>query len=73
MCFLARGSSTRSRRPAGLESSISELGRRMGYGEKFPWKSDEEVVEMFLKESGIDAKAVWKSILRGLVVWRSML
>jgi len=34
----------------------SELGRRMGYGEKFPWKSDEEVVEMFLKESGFTLK-----------------
>jgi anaerobic selenocysteine-containing dehydrogenase len=34
----------------------SELGRRMGYGEKFPWKSDEEVVEMFLKESGLTLK-----------------
>jgi len=34
----------------------SELGRRMGYGEKFPWKSDEEVVEMFLKESELTLK-----------------
>jgi anaerobic selenocysteine-containing dehydrogenase len=34
----------------------SELGRRMGDGEKFPWKSDEEVVEMFLKESGLTLK-----------------
>ncbi|MGQ9646524.1 MAG: molybdopterin-containing oxidoreductase family protein [Thermodesulfobacteriota bacterium] len=34
----------------------SELGRRMGYGEKFPWRSDEEVVEMFLKESGLTLK-----------------
>jgi anaerobic selenocysteine-containing dehydrogenase len=31
----------------------SELGRRMGYDEMFPWNSDEEVVEMFLKESGL--------------------
>jgi anaerobic selenocysteine-containing dehydrogenase len=31
----------------------SELGRRMGYEKYFPWKSDEEVVENFLKASGI--------------------
>ena len=31
----------------------SELGRRMGYGECFPWSTDEEVVEMLLKASGI--------------------
>lgn len=31
----------------------SELGRRMGYGEQFPWTNDEEVVGMFLKESGL--------------------
>jgi anaerobic selenocysteine-containing dehydrogenase len=29
----------------------SELGRKMGYGEYFPWNSDEEVVEHFLKAS----------------------
>lgn len=31
----------------------SELGRRMGYGEYFPWNSDEEVVEHFLKSSQV--------------------
>lgn len=31
----------------------SELGRRLGYGEYFPWHRDEEVVENFLKASGI--------------------
>ena len=31
----------------------SELGRRMGYGEYFPWSTDDEVVEMLLKASGI--------------------
>lgn len=31
----------------------SELGRRMGYGEYFPWNSDEEVVENFLKSSQV--------------------
>jgi len=34
----------------------SELGRKMGYGEYFPWNSDEEVVEMFLKASGLTLK-----------------
>jgi anaerobic selenocysteine-containing dehydrogenase len=34
----------------------SELGRRMGYGEQFPWKSDEEVVRMLLEPSGISLK-----------------
>lgn len=32
---------------------FSELGRRMGYGEYFPWNSDEEVVEHLLKASKI--------------------
>ena len=31
----------------------SELGRRMGYGEYFPWNSDEEVNAHWLKPSGI--------------------
>lgn len=31
----------------------TELGRRMGYDEYFPWNSDEEVVENFLMASGI--------------------
>lgn len=34
----------------------SELGRRMGYGEYFPWNSDEEVVEHFLKASKLTLK-----------------
>lgn len=34
----------------------SELGRRMGYGEYFPWNSDEEVVEHLLKASKITLK-----------------
>ncbi len=34
----------------------SELGRRMDYGEYFPWNSDGEVVEMLLKASGITLK-----------------
>jgi len=31
----------------------SELGRRMGYGEYFPWNTDEEIVENWLGRSGI--------------------
>ena len=31
----------------------SELGRRMGYGEYFPWKTGEEFAEHFLKPSGV--------------------
>lgn len=34
----------------------SELGRRMGYGEYFPWNSDEEVTEHLLKASKITLK-----------------
>jgi len=34
----------------------SKLGRRMGYEDYFPWNSDEEVVETFLKPSGITLK-----------------
>ena len=31
----------------------SELGRRMGYGEYFPWKTDEEVTEHMLLPCGV--------------------
>jgi anaerobic selenocysteine-containing dehydrogenase len=31
----------------------TELGRRMGYGEDFPWYTDEEVCEHFLKASPV--------------------
>jgi anaerobic selenocysteine-containing dehydrogenase len=34
----------------------SELGRRMGYREYFPWDSDEEVIEHFLEPSGMTLK-----------------
>lgn len=30
-----------------------ELGRKMGYGDLFPWQTDEEVVEYWLKPSGL--------------------
>jgi formate dehydrogenase (coenzyme F420) alpha subunit len=32
----------------------TELGRKMGFGEVFPWQSDEEVVELELKPSGLN-------------------
>ena len=31
----------------------TELARRMGYGEFFPWNTEEEVVDFFLKPSGL--------------------
>ncbi|MDD3653950.1 MAG: molybdopterin-dependent oxidoreductase [Desulfotomaculaceae bacterium] len=31
----------------------SELGRKMGYGEYFPWKTDEEVAEHLFSTSGV--------------------
>ena len=31
----------------------SELGRRMGYSEQFPWQTDDEIVEYWLKTSGL--------------------
>ncbi len=34
----------------------SELGRKMGYGEHFPWETDEEMTEMLLAPSGITLK-----------------
>ena len=36
----------------------SELGKKMGFQEHFPWKSDEEVVKMLLKASGVSFKAL---------------
>lgn len=34
----------------------SELGRRMGMGEHFPWKTDEEMLDMLFKPSGYTYK-----------------
>ena len=34
----------------------SELARRLGHGEFFPWKTDEEMVEMLLQPSGVTLK-----------------
>lgn len=45
----------------------SELGIRMGYGEYFPWGSDEEVVEHFLEPSGLTLKQLMEEHPEG--VW----
>lgn len=34
----------------------SELGRKMGYGDLFPWQTDDEIVEYWLKPSGLTIK-----------------
>ena len=34
----------------------SELGRRMGYGDLFPWQTDDEIVEYWLKPTGLTIK-----------------
>lgn len=31
----------------------TELGKRMGYGEFFPWEKEEEIIDFFLKPSGL--------------------
>jgi anaerobic selenocysteine-containing dehydrogenase len=33
-----------------------ELGRRMGYGDLFPWQSEDEIIEHWLKPSGLTVK-----------------
>jgi anaerobic selenocysteine-containing dehydrogenase len=43
----------------------TELGRRMGYGKYFPWNSDEEVVDFFLKPSGLTREQLEKEYPQG--------
>ena len=31
----------------------TELGKKMGYGELFPWKTDEEIIDFFLEPMGL--------------------
>jgi len=38
----------------------SELGRRMGYAEQFPWNTEEEVLDFFLKPSGLTREQLEK-------------
>lgn len=47
----------------------SELGRKMGYGEHFQWKTDEEVTEYILKPCGIPFEDL-KNNLRGIYLAR---
>ena len=37
-----------------IREVYTELANRCGFGDKFPWKSDEEVVALELESSGID-------------------
>jgi anaerobic selenocysteine-containing dehydrogenase len=32
----------------------TEIGRRMGYGQFFPWNTEEEIIDFFLKPSGLN-------------------
>jgi len=45
----------------------SELGRKMGYGEHFPWRTDEEVVEHMLKPSGLTMKQLMEEHPEGVM------
>jgi len=44
----------------------TELGRRMGYDEYFPWNSDEEVVDFFLEPSGVTREQLDKEHPEGM-------
>jgi anaerobic selenocysteine-containing dehydrogenase len=43
-----------------------ELGRRMGYGELFPWQSEDEVIEHWLKPSGLTLKQLFEEHPEGM-------
>ena len=45
----------------------SELGRKMGYGEYFPWRTDEEVVEHMLEPSGLTMKQLMEEHPEGVM------
>jgi anaerobic selenocysteine-containing dehydrogenase len=38
----------------------TEIGKRMGYGEFFPWKTEDEIVDFFLKPSGLTREQLEK-------------
>lgn len=44
----------------------SELGRRMGYGDLFPWRTDDEVVEYWLKPMGLTVQQLTKENPEGV-------
>ncbi|HMK76261.1 MAG TPA: molybdopterin-dependent oxidoreductase [Thermodesulfobacteriota bacterium] len=41
-----------------IREVYTDLGKECGFGEKFPWKSDEEVVAFELEPSGLDFKTL---------------
>src|SRR3972149_1444791 len=43
----------------------TELGRKIGYGEVFPWETDEEVVELELRSSGLSYKELKEEKVAG--------
>jgi anaerobic selenocysteine-containing dehydrogenase len=44
----------------------TELGRRMGYQEQFPWNTEEEVIDFFLKPSGLTREQLEKDHPEGV-------
>jgi anaerobic selenocysteine-containing dehydrogenase len=38
----------------------TEIGKRMGYGRFFPWKTEEEIIDFFLKPSGLTREQLTK-------------
>ena len=44
----------------------SELGRRMGYGDLFPWQTDDEIVEYCLKTTGLTIKQLLEQNPEGI-------
>ncbi len=44
----------------------SELGRRMGYGEYFPWNTEEEIMENWLERSSITLKQLTEEHPEGI-------
>ena len=48
----------------------SQLGRKMGYGEHFPWESDEQVVEHMLGPSGMTMKQLLVEHPEGIMFGR---
>ena len=39
-----------------------ELGRRMGYGELFPWRSEEEIIEHWLSPMGLSREEISRGV-----------
>jgi anaerobic selenocysteine-containing dehydrogenase len=43
----------------------TELGKKMGMGDVFPWKTDEEVIELELKSSGLNYRELKEEKIAG--------